>query len=141
MLPSTVPPSLLSLHPGWSSLNITTLVPSLPTLPPPSPRALALSALSPQSLRSPPSTAEIHDAFHPYSDIASILRSFAVAFPNAEIVSIGLTSEGRDILGLKVRSGQGKSLTGRKRRPRKEKEWIVVGGQVRPVFSLQDSTD
>jgi hypothetical protein len=45
----------------------------------------------------------IHDSYHPYASIVAILNLFTSEYPDyTELLKIGVTSEGRDILGLKI---------------------------------------
>lgn len=52
----------------------------------------------------------IHDTYHPYDSIYEILTKFEDAFPGwVKVVSIGQSSEGREIWGVKVTKPDGKS--------------------------------
>ncbi|GAA6005578.1 putative metallocarboxypeptidase [Rhodotorula paludigena] len=48
----------------------------------------------------------IHDTYHPYDSVLEILRSLEEAYPDyVQVLSIGQSSEGRDIWGVTVTSG------------------------------------
>ena len=48
----------------------------------------------------------IHSSYHPYDSIVTFLRQLAADFPDyAQIVSLGPSSEGREIIGLQITNG------------------------------------
>jgi extracellular matrix protein 14 len=77
----------------------------------------------------------IHDSYHPYDHIVEILRTFEASYPGfANMQSFGLSSEGREIWGIKISnfsrvydpliSGKGK----KKGKGYKHKVGVVLAG-------------
>ncbi|KAM0789382.1 hypothetical protein ACM66B_000211 [Microbotryomycetes sp. NB124-2] len=131
-----------------------------------SPHSLARSAAAVDNFRSRTSSRSlddsIHDHYHPYTAINQILREMEQQYPAfAKVVSLGHSSEGREILGLKVTNmtqwsadldigsfgvvdADGAHSYKRKKQPKKPKRksgFVVIGGQharewIAPATSL-----
>lgn len=91
--------------------QIRTIIPSVSSLLASSPSlstsySLQLSTAALSNLSSTRHTTlrdPIHSTYHPYDSIVKLLRQFAADFPGySEVVSLGVSSEGREILGLRV---------------------------------------
>jgi hypothetical protein len=91
--------------------RINTIIDSLPELQRTTPSlfapynllhsSAALSNLS--SLRTATLDDSIHKSYHPYEGIGTILRQMEEEFPGfAKVVSFGNSSEGREILGIRI---------------------------------------